>query len=243
MQVSREQFDRARSGDRQARDAIFDANMGLVWACVRRFRGLMETDDLFQLGAIGLLKAIERFDPDMGVSFSTLAVPYILGEIKRHLRDGTPIRVARRLKEIALAAQKYIRDELARTGKEPPVDQVAGHLGIETDLLIQALEAASPVVHLAGTYVAGRQRQDAPCDEEEQVTIRADLETAMEKLEPEVKHIIQGRYLCGKTQEELARELGISQAHVCRLERRGLMAMRAYLGALHPASSETSDYP
>jgi RNA polymerase sporulation-specific sigma factor len=225
-------FRRAKAGDPDAREALFHANTGLIWACLRKYTGLIEKDDLFQLGAIGLLKAVDRFDPTFGVSFSTYAVPHILGEIRRYLRDNTPLKVERRLKEISNLARNIIDKRRAITGRDPSAQEVAEELGISCDTLIEAMEATSPLSYLEelpsfGDRVDLNRESRAGGDIPDSI----ELADALSSLDAQLKSIVEGRFFHGKTQSEIAVELGISQAHVCRLERAALVKLRVYLSA------------
>lgn len=222
-------FERARQGDKAAREALFQANTGLIWACLRKYTGLMERDDLYQLGAIGLLKAVDRFDPSYGVMFSTYAVPHILGEIRRFLRDNTPIKVERRLKEIAYRAGRVIDERRARTGWDPPAAEVAQELGIDVDTLVEAMEATSPPGYLEDIPSYGDRAMRTGYGSEAPEAYPVEIRDALEMLEGHMRSIIEGRFLHGKTQGELARELGVSQAHVSRLEKAALSRLRVYL--------------
>ncbi|MGE5580353.1 MAG: sigma-70 family RNA polymerase sigma factor [Bacillota bacterium] len=223
--LSDELLSRAQSGDRSARDEIFESNTGLIWACVRKYAGVLEKDDLYQMGSIGLLKAIDRFDPTYGVAFSTFAVPHILGEVRRHLRDNALVKVDRRLREIAFRVNKTRELLFAQTGAEPPVSQVAKELDLPVDVVLEAMEAAASVVYL----------EDVPAHREAQVPVdrpgtdeTMDLREALGRLEPQMRAVVEGRFFSGKTQQEVSRELGISQAHVSRLEKKAILAMREY---------------
>jgi RNA polymerase sporulation-specific sigma factor len=225
-------FQRARQGDKEAREALFQANTGLIWACLRKYTGLLERDDLYQLGAIGLLKAVDRYDPSYGVMFSTYAVPHILGEIRRYLRDNTPIKVERRLKEIAYRAGRVIDRRRAETGCDPPLAEVAQELDVAVDTLVEAMEATTPPGYLEDIASYGT-RPDKTTDHGSPGA-QADsieLKDALGMLDDHVRHIVEGRFFHGKTQTELARELGVSQAQVCRLEKAALARLRVYLSA------------
>ncbi|HHW17955.1 MAG TPA: sigma-70 family RNA polymerase sigma factor [Firmicutes bacterium] len=230
MLVDETIFHRIRNGDLRARDEFFNANTGLIWACVNRYAGLLDKEDLFQLGAIGLLKAIDRFDPSYGVSFSTYAVPLIMGEMRRYLRDTSQVKVSRRLKEIALSARKLAEEKRSSSGREPSAEEVAKEMGLDVDVLCQALDATSPVLYLddlaAGQDLAVSDYESAV---EEPFLERFDLNDALGRLEPQLRSIIEGRFFAGKTQYELSEELGISQAHVSRLEKKALFILRRFL--------------
>lgn len=193
---------------------------------MRKYAGVIEKEDLYQMGSIGLLKAIDRFDPSYGVAFSTFAVPHILGEVRRHLRDNALVKVDRRLREIAFRAGK-VREQLSvQTGAEPPVSQIAEALDLPVDVVLEAMEAAASVVYL----------EDVPAHREEsQVPVERpatdetiDLREALSRLEPQMRAVVEGRFFSGKTQQEISRELGVSQAHVSRLEKKAILAMREY---------------
>jgi RNA polymerase sporulation-specific sigma factor len=221
-------FERARGGDRAAREEIFTANTGLIWAFAKKYGGLLEKEDLFQLGAIGLLKAIDRFDLSYGVVFSTFAVPHILGEIRRHLRDNALVKVDRRLRELAFLAARTRREAVAKTGEEPALSEIAEDLGVPVDVLCEAMEAVSSVLYLEDIPGYG----EAPAAAVEHAARGAetlDLKQALEGLESDARTVVEGRFFLGKTQTEIARELGISQAHVSRLEKKALLSLRASL--------------
>ncbi|MGI6162412.1 MAG: sigma-70 family RNA polymerase sigma factor [Bacillota bacterium] len=230
MSIDAGMFERIKKGDTSARERFFDANTGLIWSCIRRYSGLLDKDDLFQLGAIGLLKAIDRFDPSYGVAFSTYAVPLILGEIRRYLRDNGAVKVSRRLREISLAARRLSSMRKAETGKELSVEELAQELGIDIDTLCQALDATQPVLYFddlphASESAATEVRTFDP----ETHSDSFDVKEAVSRLDDDMRAIIEGRFFQGKTQYEVSRELGISQAHVSRLEKRALILLRQTL--------------
>ncbi len=230
MPVDRSLYHRVRCGDKGAREEAFHRNTGLIWTCIRKYVGLLERDDLYQLGAIGLLKAIDGFDPDYGVEFSTFAVPHILGEMRRYLRDNTALKIERRCKELALQSKKAASQIRAQTGKEATVQEIAQRLGVESDAIIEALEATASPVYL----------EDVPLWREESAARAAsvddldqpdslDLRWAVEGLGSLEKAIVERRFFQGKTQTEIAAELGVSQAHISRIEKRALIALRRAL--------------
>jgi RNA polymerase sporulation-specific sigma factor len=226
--LERALFERARRGDMAAREEIFSSNTGLIWACARKYGGYAESEDLFQLGAIGLLKAIERFDPSYGVVFSTFAVPHILGEIRRHLRDNALVKVDRRLRELSYLASRARREGVARTGSEPSLKEIAVSLGVPVDALCEAMEAASSVLYLEDLPDSGE--APAAAGEAAVETESLELKQALEGLERDQRAVLEGRFFLGKTQSEIASELGISQAHVSRLEKKALLHLRDSLG-------------
>lgn len=230
MPLDLELLERAKQGDKASRDKIFHQNVGLIRACALRYRGLGDLDDLFQQGAIGLLKAIDRFDPSYGVEFSTYAVPVILGEIRRYLRDNLPLRIPREFQELALKARKIEAELYSSTGREPSVKEVAGAMGIEVSELVEALESLRPPVELDGLREeAGRDTiadPRYPATGDSYGTEYLDVKIALERLPPRLRTILVLRHFQGKTQVEVARDLGLSQAQVSRLEREALLQLR-----------------
>lgn len=229
MQLTPEIFAKIKAGDIETRDQVFQANMGLIWACVKKYSGLLEKEDLFQLGAMGMLKAIQRFDPSYGVSFSTYAVPLILGEIRRYLRDTNPVKVSRKLKELYFEARKYSDMKKKETGREPPVEEIALELGVEVDLLCMAIDACSPALYLEDLTCLVPPLSASASDKAHPSFQSIELKDALERLKPELKAVVEARFFRGKTQMEIAAEMGISQAHVCRMEKRGLLELRSIL--------------
>lgn len=229
MPVDDQVLRKARNGDTEARDLAFDANTGLIWAAVKRFTGLLEKEDLFQLGAIGLLKAIDRFDPDYGTQFSTFAVPHILGEMRRHLRDNTPVKVERRLKEIASSVRRFRSGYRARHGAEPAVEEVAKALELDVDTVVLALDATAAPVYLEDVPAYREEAGAASASSPDDLVEAMDLKAALEALDPQERAILQSRFFQGKTQMEVSRHIGMSQAHVSRVEKKALAALRGYL--------------
>lgn len=224
----------AHAGDKEARDRLVTDNMGLVWSIVRRFTGRgHEPEDLFQIGSIGLIKAIDKFDVSYEVKFSTYAVPMIMGEIKRFLRDDGMVKVSRSLKELAAKA-RGVREELtACMGREPTVEEMAGHMGIATEELAAALDAGCEVESLYKTIYQGEGNEICLMDKleetsngQEEVINRLVLTQLLEGLKPEERQIIFLRYFEDRTQTQIAGMLGISQVQVSRLEKKILKSMR-----------------
>lgn len=233
-----ELFRRIKNGDEQARELYIKGNLRLVLSVIRRFQNSSENaDDLFQIGCIGLIKAIDNFDTTLQVKFSTYAVPMIIGEIKRrYLRDNNSIRVSRSLRDIAYKAiytrENYMKQHL----KEPTVTEIAQEIGIEKEMIVYALDAIqNPVSLFEPVYTEGGdtlyvmdQISDKKNKEERWIENLA-LREAMQRLNSREKHIIELRFYEGKTQMEVAQEIGISQAQVSRLEKNALKSMRNYL--------------
>ena len=224
----------AHQGDKAARDTLIEENIGLVWSIVRRFRNRgVETEDLFQIGSIGLIKAVDKFDPAYQVQFSTYAVPMIAGEIRRFLRDDGMLKVSRSLKE--LAGRIYsTKDALEKkNGREPTLYEVARELGVSQEDLVLAMEAATQVESLQQVIYQGEGNDISLMDkleEEEnqsdQVVNRLLLEDMLKSLEGRERQLIYMRYFQEKTQAAIAREMGISQVQVSRLEKKILGKLR-----------------
>ena len=232
-----ELFRRIKSGDEQARELYIKGNLRLVLSVIRRFQNSSENaDDLFQIGCIGLIKAIDNFDTTLQVKFSTYAVPMIIGEIRRYLRDNNSIRVSRSLRDIAYKAIYTRENYMKKNLKEPTIDEIADEIGIEKEMIVYALDAIqNPVSLFEPVYTEGGdtlyvmdQISDKKNKEERWIENLA-LREAMQRLNSREKHIIELRFYEGKTQMEVAQEIGISQAQVSRLEKNALKSMRNYL--------------
>lgn len=225
---------KSHAGDEKAKAQIVEENTGLIWCVVKRFRGRgAEAEDLFQIGSIGLLKAIDKFDLSYEVKFSTYAVPMISGEIKRFLRDDGMIKVSRSLKETAYkacACREKIRE---KTGREPSMEDVARAVGVETEELVLALEAGADVESLHRTIYQkdGKEIQlldklEEKEEREEKILDHMLLSQLLEQLEPQERRLIYLRYFGDRTQSEVGKILGISQVQVSRMEKKILCRMR-----------------
>ena len=230
-------FERIKKGDTEARDLYIKGNLRLVLSIIKRFSASNENaDDLFQIGCIGLMKAIDNFDTTLNVRFSTYAVPMIIGEIRRYLRDNKSIRVSRSLRDTAYKAiyakEHYIKQNL----REPTVQEIASEIGINKEDIVYALDAIqSPVSLYEPVYTEGGdtlyvmdQISDKKNKEEHWIE-DISLKEAMNRLETRERNIIEMRFYEGKTQMEVAQEIGISQAQVSRLEKHALKSMKNYL--------------
>ena len=227
----------AQQGDKRARDRLVKHNLGLIHSVVHRFtdRGV-DGDDLFQIGAIGLLKAIDRFDTTFGVRFSTYAVPMIMGEIRRYLRDDGMIKVGRTIKERGWKSL-LIRDELAaKLQREPTVQEIARELECDPEEIVQALDAMAPTSSIFDTVHDHGEtpiyRIDQICGEEDaegRMVERVALNRSFENLDEREQFVVRERFFGGKTQTEVAQKLEISQVQVSRIERRALLKMRTHL--------------
>lgn len=224
----------AHQGDKAARDTLIEENIGLVWSIVRRFQNRgVETEDLFQIGSIGLIKAVDKFDPSYEVQFSTYAVPMIAGEIRRFLRDDGMLKVSRSLKE--LAGRIYsTKDALEKkNGREPTLFEVADELGVSQEDLVLAMEAQTQVESLQqviyqgeGSDISLMDKLEEEENQSEQVVDRLLLEEVLKTLEGRERQLIYMRYFQEKTQAVIARQLGISQVQVSRLEKKILGKLR-----------------
>ena len=226
-----------KDGDTHAREEFIQGNLRLVLSVIQRFNSRGEAaDDLFQVGCIGLIKSIDNFDLSVGVRFSTYAVPMIIGEIRRYLRDNNSIRVSRSLRDTAYKALQVKERLTAQNQKEPTVTQIAKELGMEKEDVVFALDAIAdpvslyePVYHDGGDaiFVMDQVKDEKSCDEQwlEQIG----LNEAMKHLNSREKHILNLRFYQGRTQMEVAEEIGISQAQVSRLEKSAIAHMRKYM--------------
>ncbi len=230
-------FERIKNGDKEARELYIKGNLRLVLSVIRRFTNSNENaDDLFQIGCIGLIKAIDNFDTSLNVRFSTYAVPMISGEIRRYLRDNNTIRVSRSLRDIAYKAI-YARENYMRQNmKEPTIAEIAAEIGIDREEIVYAMDAIqNPMSLYEPVYTEGGdtlyvmdQVSDKKNKEENWVENLA-LQDAIQRLNERERYIIELRFYEGKTQMEVAQEIGISQAQVSRLEKNALKTMRSYL--------------
>ena len=223
----------ARDGDRDAAGRMVEENAGLIWSVARRFFGRgVEPDDLFQIGCLGFLKAIDGFDEEYGTRFSTYAVPKISGEIRRFLRDDGTVKVSRELKERA-ARLRAVRAALTQTlGREPTLSELSGATGLAPEDIASAETAALPAESLqqaAGEDGFTLEHMLADRGQEERLVEYAALRQAVETLPEKEKLAVFLRYFHGMTQERASRVLGVSQVQVSRLERRAVQHLRELL--------------
>ena len=230
-------FQKIKQGDSLAREQYIKGNLRLVLSVIKRFQNSNENaDDLFQIGCIGLMKAVDNFDDTLNVKFSTYAVPMIIGEIRRYLRDYNSIRVSRSLRDIAYKAIYAKETMIKKNLKEPTIDEIATEIGIDKEMVVYALDAIqSPVSLFEPVYSEGGDTlyvMDQISDQknkEDHWLENLSLREAMNRLNQREKHIIEMRFYEGKTQMEVADEIGISQAQVSRLEKNALKTMKNYL--------------
>ena len=239
MSRTEELIGRAQQGDREASELLITENNGLIWSVARRFIGRgAEPDDLYQLGCLGFIKAVEGFDLEYGTQFSTYAVPMIIGEIRRFLRDNNSIRVSRSLKDTAYKAI-YARENLTRKNlKEPTIEEIATEIGISKEDIVYAMDAIQnpmslyePIYTDGGDTLYVMDQISDKKNKEETWVEHLSLSEAMKKLNTREHEIISLRFFEGKTQMEVADIIGISQAQVSRLEKNALQTMRTYLTA------------
>ncbi|SHJ34997.1 RNA polymerase sporulation sigma factor SigG [Hespellia stercorisuis] len=228
---------RLKGGDQAARERFIQGNLRLVLSIIKRFSGSEENaDDLFQIGCIGLIKAIDNFKLELGVQFSTYSCPMIIGEIRRYLRDNNSIRVSRSLRDKAYKAIYAKESYMKQHMKEPTVQEIADEIGISKEDIVMAIDAIqSPMSLYEPVYTDGGDTlyvMDQVSDKknrEENWIEELSLEAAMERLNEREKHIISLRFFEGKTQMEVATQINISQAQVSRLEKNALHTMKQYL--------------
>ena len=226
---------RSKAGDRQAREELIEGNLRLVLSVIQRFAGRGESvDDLFQVGCVGLIKAIDNFDISQPVKFSTYGVPMIVGEIRRYLRDNSAIRVSRSMRDTAYRVLQAREHLMAENQKEPTVEEIAKVLDIPREEVVFAMDAIVDPVSLYEPIYDG----DAICvmdqvsdtkNTDERWTERIALKDAMKLLDPRERRILSLRFYEGKTQMEVSAEVGISQAQVSRLEKGAINTIRKHL--------------
>ena len=234
MSRTEELIAQAQQGDQDAAETLVTENAGLIWSVARRFIGRgAETDDLYQLGCLGFIKAVEGFNLEYGTQFSTYAVPKIAGEIRRFLRDDGAIKVSRTVKEQAVAI-KAIRSQLATTlGREPSISEIAAQTGFSMEEIALAENAT------ASTESINRQTGDdgftlenvlSDTESEELLVEKISLRQAIEKLPDREKSVIKLRYFHGLTQDRTSKVLGVSQVQVSRIEKKALEKLRVFMG-------------
>lgn len=227
----------AHQGDKEARDILTEKNMGLVHSIARRFQNRgVEMEDLVQIGSIGLLKAIDKFDTGYDVKFSTYAVPIITGEIKRFLRDDGMVKVSRSLKEEAARAYAVREELFLKTGREPALEEIAAELNIDREELVLAMESAVQIESLQktifqsdGSGISLEDKLPQEKNQQEEVLDRLLLEQMLGMLEPKERELIYLRFFMEKTQTCVAKKMGMSQVQVSRLEKKILSRLREKL--------------
>ena len=232
-------LERARAGDRQAREKLIAGNLRLVLSVVQRSSDRGESmDDLFQVGVIGLIKAVDAFDLSQGVQFSTYGVPMIAGELRRFLRDHSALRVSRSMRDTAYRVLQAKEKLLASTGREPSVEALSAETGIARPEIVFAMDAICEPVSLYEPVFGDGGESACIMDQigdtkngDEQWLEQIALEEAVSRLSPRERRILALRFYDGRTQTEVAREIGISQAQVSRLEKGAIGRIKQELGA------------
>lgn len=224
---------KAKAGDKEASEALVQENAGLIWSVARRFIGRgTETDDLYQLGCLGFLKAVEGFDLQFGTQFSTYAVPKIAGEIRRFLRDDGSVKVSRGLKEQA-AAIKAMRTKLtALLGREPSVQEISNQTGLSPEeiAIAETATAATESIHQeSGEEGFTLENVLTDTESEERMVEKIALRQAVERLPERERMVIQLRYFHGLTQQRAAKVMGVSQVQISRIEKKALEKLRDFM--------------
>lgn len=228
----------AHNGDKAARERLVMDNVGLVWSIVRRFTGRgCETEDLFQIGSIGLIKAIDKFDTAYEVRFSTYAVPMIAGEIKRFLRDDGMIKVSRSLKELSYKLFQAREEMTAALGREPTIEELSLELHVEKEEIVQAMEAGGevesiykPIHQKEGSEIRLMDKLVEKEHQEDRILDSMLLQQLLETLDKEERRLIYLRYFKNQTQSAVGKKLGISQVQVSRMEKKIMAALRRESG-------------
>lgn len=230
-------LERAKTGDREARDELISGNLRLVLSVIQRFSGRGEmVDDLFQVGCVGLIKSIDNFDTGLNVRFSTYAVPMIIGEIRRYLRDNSAIRVSRSLRDTAYKVLQAKEKLTGTAQKEPTMDEIARYLDMPRADVVMAMEAIldpvslfEPVYSDGGDAICVMDQVSDAKNTDESWLEKISLKEAISHLSEREKHILTLRFFEGKTQMEVSSEIGISQAQVSRLEKNAIHQIKRYL--------------
>ena len=232
-------IDNAKNGNKDAMTKLIEDNNGLIWSIVRRFNGRgYDIEDLYQIGTIGFIKAIQRFDTSFEVRLSTYAVPYILGEIKRYIRDDGPIKVSRSIKELNVKILELQREFLHKYGRDISLEEISKELKISKEEIAMALDSARPVDSIEDAKykdnktdktVSILEQISTGKDEETEITNRITIKNLINELNDKEKEIILLRYYKQKTQMQVSKILGITQVQVSRIERKVLDNMKRKL--------------
>ena len=238
-----QKIEKAQSGDKKALEELIEENNGLIWSIVKRFYGRgHEPEDLYQIGCLGFIKSIKRFNTDFEVKLSTYAVPYMIGEIKRYIRDDGPVKVSRSIKDLGIKIKELQREKINKEGKEPKIQEIAKELNVDLEDVILAMEATNSVESIEGTkHINNKDGKSVSLldtlstekNEEETITNKLAIGQLIKDLKDREKEIILLRYYKEKTQTQVAKILGISQVQVSRLERKILENMRRKMTMSH----------
>ena len=232
-------IEKAQNGSKEDMTKLLEDNNGLIWSIVRRFSGRgYEIEDLYQIGSIGFIKAIQRFDTSFEVRLSTYAVPYILGEIKRYIRDDGPIKVSRSIKELNIKILELQKEYFNKNGKEITLEQISKELKISKEEITMALDSTRPVDSIENAKYTDNKTDKTVSileqistgrDEQNEITNRLAIKNLISELNDKEKEIIMLRYYKQKTQMQVSKILGITQVQVSRIERKVLDNMRRKL--------------
>ena len=231
-------IDNAKNGNKDAMTKLIEDNNGLIWSIVRRFNGRgYDIEDLYQIGTIGFIKAIQRFDTSFEVRLSTYAVPYILGEIKRYIRDDGTIKISRSIKEIQVKIKQLQEDYRKKNKEEISIEEISKKLSLDKEDIVVALEASKPIESIDNVYKTEKGEKGISLidkvasekDEQEMLTNKIAIREIIKDLPKEDKEIIMLRYYKQKTQKEVASIVGVSQVQVSRTERKILQKMKRAL--------------
>ena len=238
-----QKIEKAQSGDKNALEELIEENNGLIWSIVKRFYGRgHEPEDLYQIGCLGFIKSIKRFNTDFEVKLSTYAVPYMIGEIKRYIRDDGPVKVSRSIKDLGIKIRELQREKMNKQGREPKIQEIAKELKVDLEDVILAMEATNSVESIEGTkHINNKDGKSISLldtlstenNEEESITNKLAIGQLIKDLKDREKEIILLRYYKEKTQAQVAKILGISQVQVSRLERKILENMRRKMTMSH----------
>ena len=238
-----QKIEKAQSGDKNALEELIEENNGLIWSIVKRFYGRgHEPEDLYQIGCLGFIKSIKRFNTDFEVKLSTYAVPYMIGEIKRYIRDDGPVKVSRSIKDLGIKIRELQKEKINKEGKEPKIQEIAKELNVDLDDVILAMEATNSVESIEGTkHINNKDGKSISLldtlstekNEEETITNKLAIGQLIKDLNDREKEIILLRYYKEKTQAQVAKILGISQVQVSRLERKILENMKRKMTMSH----------
>lgn len=233
------EISKAQNGDKDALATLVEENQGLIWNIVRRFTGRgYDTEDIYQIGSMGFIKAIRNFDLNYEVKLSTYAVPYVIGEIKRFLRDDGPIKISRSLKDLSRRIKELQNEYITKIGREPTINEIAKTLKTTKEEITLALESINPVTSIEENLYSDNKTDNAiniletlsnNKDEENLITNKITINKMINNLESRDKQIILLRYFKDKTQTEVAKILGISQVQVSRIEKKILTQMKKEL--------------
>ena len=238
-----QKIEKAQSGDKKALEELIEENNGLIWSIVKRFYGRgHEPEDLYQIGCLGFIKSIKRFNTDFEVKLSTYAVPYMIGEIKRYIRDDGPVKVSRSIKDLGIKIRELQREKMNKQGRKPKIQEIAKELKVDLEDVILAMEATNSVESIEGTkHINNKDGKSISLldtlstekNEEETITNKLAIGQLIKDLNDREKEIILLRYYKEKTQAQVAKILGISQVQVSRLERKILENMRRKMTMSH----------